>query len=128
MINKHTIVGNVGQAPKVNHINGVKIANISVATTDVSIDQQGNRIESTEWHNVTAFGKLADIVEKYVQKGSQLYIDGKVTTRSYEKDGTRHYRTSTTAATIKLLGHKPKDGIVQEPSAPNLPATGEPPY
>lgn len=93
-VNKATLLGNVGKDPEIRTFdNGNKVANFSLATSEKYTKKDGEKVENTEWHNVSVFGKLADIVETWVKKGQQLYIEGKIKTRSYEKDGEKRYVT-----------------------------------
>lgn len=103
-LNRVTLIGNVGKDPEIKTFaSGNKVASITLATTERYKDRDGNQKEETEWHSVQAFGKLADIVEKYVHKGSLLYLDGKIRTRSYEADGRTVYRTEILADHIQML-------------------------
>jgi len=84
---------------------GKKVANITIATNDYYINDKGDKVEQTEWHRVSAWGKVADIIEKYVTKGKEICIEGKLTHRSYDdKDGTKRYVTEVVANDILLLG------------------------
>jgi single-strand DNA-binding protein len=104
-VNRVTLLGNVGKDPEVRAApSGSTIANFSIATTDRYKDKAGEWKESTDWTNVASFGKLAEIVRDYVHKGSPLYVEGKLRTRSYEKDGQKQYRTEVIADNIVLLG------------------------
>lgn len=104
MINKATLLGNVGRDPEIRHMaNGDAVANVSLATTEKWKDKNGERQEKTEWHRLVFFGKLADIVDKYVHKGSLIYVEGKLTTRKWEKDGVERYTTEINCNEMKLL-------------------------
>lgn len=94
-VNKVILIGNVGQDPDVRRMpSGDAVANVSLATSETWKDKgTGERQERTEWHRVVFFGKLAEIVEQYVRKGSKLYVEGKLRTRKYDKDGQTHYST-----------------------------------
>ena len=111
-VNKAIILGNVGNDPEIKTFdNGNKVANFSIATSEKWTDKQGEKQEQTEWHNVAVFGKLADIVESYVKKGQQLYIEGKIKTRSWEDaDGQKKYMTEIALYgfddTLQMLGKK----------------------
>ena len=106
-VNKVTLVGNCGADPTIKTFaSGNKVASITLATSERFKDRDGNQKEETEWHSVQAFGKLADIVEKYVRKGSLLYVDGKIRTRSYEADGRTQYRTEIVANGIQMLDRR----------------------
>jgi single-strand DNA-binding protein len=94
-LNKVQLIGNVGQDPEIRHTSdGKPIANLSIATSDTWNDKQGQKQEKTEWHRVVIFGKLAEIAEKYVSKGSKLYLEGKLQTRKWtDKEGNDKYTT-----------------------------------
>jgi single-strand DNA-binding protein len=106
MKNKVQLLGNVGNEPEVKTFGeGKKVANITIATNDYYINDKGDKVEQTEWHRVTAWGKVADIIEKYVTKGKEICIEGKLTHRSYDdKDGNKRYITEVVANDILLLG------------------------
>ncbi|WNM19758.1 single-stranded DNA-binding protein [Flavobacterium capsici] len=106
MKNRVQLIGNVGNEPEVKTFDGgKKVANITVATNDYYINDKGDKVEQTEWHRVTAWGKTAEIIEKYVKKGKEIAIDGKLTHRSYDdKDGNKRYITEVVANDILLLG------------------------
>lgn len=104
MINKATLLGHVGRDPEIRHMaSGDAVANVSLATTERWKDKNGERQEKTEWHRLVFFGKLADIVDKYVHKGSLIYVEGKLTTRKWEKDGVERYTTEINCNEMKLL-------------------------
>lgn len=105
-INKVILVGNVGRDPEMRSLpSGTHIATFSLATTDKRYkDENGN--PRTEWHNIVAWGKLAEIVDRYVTKGKQLYIEGSIRTRTYEQDGQRKYFTEVHAQTMEMLGSR----------------------
>lgn len=106
-VNKVIIVGNLGRDPEMRYMpSGEAVANVSVATTDKWKDKQsGEQKEATEWHNISFFGKLAEIAGQYLKKGSQVYIEGKLQTRKYtDKDGVEKYATSIKAETMQMLG------------------------
>ena len=113
MINKVILIGNVGQDPEVRYTgdasNGAKVATIRLATTERYRDRNGNPQEHTEWHNVVVWRNQADIVEKYVKKGTQLYVEGRIRTRSWDdQSGNKRYTTDIVADTIQLLGRRPE--------------------
>ena len=114
-LNRVTLIGNVGKDPEIKTFaSGNKVASITLATTERYKDRNGEQKEDTEWHSVQAFGKLADVVERFVHKGSLLYLDGKIRTRSYEADGRTVYRTEILADHIQTLdlpqGNRPALG------------------
>lgn len=94
-VNKVILIGNMGNDPEVRHLpNGNPVANITLATTDSWKDKQtGQTQERTEWHRVVFFGRLAEVVGQYTRKGSKLYIEGRLQTREWEKDGIKRYTT-----------------------------------
>ena len=106
MKNKVQLIGHVGQEPEIKTFDGgKKVANITIATNDYYINDKGEKVEQTEWHRVTAWGKVADIIEKYVEKGKEVAIEGKLTHRSYDdKDGVKRYITEVVVNDILLLG------------------------
>jgi single-strand DNA-binding protein len=108
MLNKVQIIGRVGKDPEVRYsTNGDAMANFTVATSERYKDKQtGEAVEKTEWHNVSAFRRLGEIVGEYVKKGSLIYIEGKIQTRKYDKDGVTHYATGIVASEMKMLGGK----------------------
>ncbi len=107
--NRVSLIGRVGKDPEVRHLeSGTIVANLSLATSESYKDKQGQKVEKTEWHNIAIFGKAAEIAEKYVKKGDQLGIEGKLATRSWEKDGITKYTTEIVVDPFKgeiiLLG------------------------
>jgi len=108
MINKATLIGNVGIDPEVRTLeNGVKVATVSLATSERFTDRQGQRQERTTWHRIVLWRNLADLVEKYVHKGSQLYIEGRISNRQYkDKDGNDRFTTEIVANDMKFLGKR----------------------
>ena len=109
--NKAILVGNVGKDPEVRYLEkDVAVANFTIATTERAITlTNGTQVpERTEWHNIVAWRGLATLAEKYIRKGTQIYVEGKIQTRSYEKDGIKRYTTEIVAETIQLLGKKPE--------------------
>lgn len=109
-INKVILVGNVGRDPEMKSLpSGTNLATFSLATTDKrSKDENGN--PRTEWHNIVAWGKLAEIVDRYITKGKLLYVEGQIRTRTYEQDGQKKYFTEIHAQTIEMLGPRTPDG------------------
>jgi single-strand DNA-binding protein len=107
-LNKVMLIGNVGKDPEVRHLeSGAATASFTLATTERYKDRNGENKEQTEWHNIVCWRALADLVEKYVKKGTQLYIEGRIRTRSYnDKEGNVRYITEINADTIQLLGKK----------------------
>ena len=94
MINKAILVGNLGREPTIQYSkDGKAIANLAIATKESWTDKEGNKQERTEWHRVSVFGKLADICQRYLHKGSKVYLEGKIQTKKWEKEGITHYTT-----------------------------------
>ena len=104
------MVGNVGMDPEVRTLEtGVKVARVRLATTERIFNRQTNETtEHTEWHTVTLWRGLAEVVDKYVRKGSQLYVEGSLRSREWERDGVKHYATEVVADEMKLLGRRPE--------------------
>ncbi|AXF52853.1 MAG: single-stranded DNA-binding protein [Podoviridae sp. ctdb7] len=118
-INKVILVGTCGQDPEVRYLpNGNAVTNLSLATSEQWTDKQtGQKVERTEWHRVTLFGKVAEIAGEYLRKGSQVYIEGKLQTREWEKDGIKRYSTEVHVdmkGVMQLLGGKPQDNGQQQ--------------
>jgi single-strand DNA-binding protein len=107
-VNKVILIGNLGKDPEVRHLdNGRAVANFSLATSEVYNNKNGERVTNTEWHNIVMWTPLAELAEKYLKKGSQIYLEGKLQTRSYDdKDGNRKYITEVVAATMNFLGSR----------------------
>lgn len=107
-INKVILVGRLGKDPEVRHLeNGASVANFSMATSETYKDRQtGEKREQTEWHNIVLWRGLADIAEKYVKKGDMIYVEGKLRTRSWEKDGVTRYTTEVVGDSMQMLSSK----------------------
>lgn len=121
-VNKAILIGNVGGDPEVRHMpNGNAVANITLATSDSWKDKNtGQQQERTEWHRVVFFGRLAEVVGEYVRKGSKLYIEGRLQTREWEKDGVKRYTTEIVVdigGQMQMLDGK-QDGGQQRQNAP----------
>ena len=111
MINKVILIGNVGQDPEIRYTgdvnNGTKVATFRLATTERYRDRAGNLQEHTEWHSIVVWRNTADVVEKYVKKGTQVYIEGRLRSRSWDdQNGNKRYVTEIVADTLQLLGRK----------------------
>ncbi len=104
--NKVQLIGNVGNDPEIKSFDGgKKVANFTIATNESYKNEKGEKVEQTEWHKVSAWGKTAEIIEKFVTKGKEVAIEGKLTHRSYEdKNGEKRYITEVVANEILLLG------------------------
>ena len=120
MINKVILVGNVGADPEVKYISeGVQVARIRLATSEHYNNKQGERITNTEWHTLIVWRGLAKVVEEHVKKGMPLYIEGKITYRSYEQNGETKYFTEIVVSELKMLGKKPQQNETQtNPQSP----------
>lgn len=107
-VNKVILVGNVGKDPETRFSeSGTAIANLTIATTNRFKNKQGQTQEDTEWHRVVAYGKLAEIIDKYVQKGKPLYLEGRLQTRKWtDKQGVDRYTTEIVAEQMQMLGQK----------------------
>ena len=121
-VNKVILVGTCGQDPEVRYMpNGNAVTNLSLATSESWTDKQtGQKVEKTEWHRVSLFGKVAEIAGEYLRKGSQVYIEGKLQTREWEKDGIKRYTTEIVVdmqGTMQLLGGRPQNGGSQQGSS-----------
>lgn len=105
-VNKVILVGRLGKDPEVRHLeNGATVANFSMATSETYKDRQtGERREQTEWHNIVLWRGLAEVAEKYVKKGDMIYVEGKLRTRSWEKDGITRYTTEVVGDNMTMLG------------------------
>lgn len=129
MINKVILVGNVGLDPEVRTTeSGVKVARLRLATSERYTDKQsGERKELTEWHTITLWRGLADIVDRYVHKGSQLYIEGRLRTREWtDKDQVKRYTTEILADNMQLLGSKGDNQSAQPVASAAAPAYQQP--
>ena len=112
MKNKVQLIGNLGQAPAIKTTeSGKKLAQFSVATNESYQNALGEKVTETQWHQVVAWGKLADIVEKYLIKGKEVAIEGKLVNRNYtDKQGVKHYATEVVASDLLMLGtNKPAE-------------------
>ena len=130
MINKAILIGNVGQDPEIRYTgdvnNGTKVATFRLATTERYRDRNGNLQEHTEWHNVVVWRNTADVVEKYVKKGTQVYVEGRIRTRSWDDQaGNKRYTTEIVADNIRLLDRK---GTAPAQPSNDMPAASQPVY
>ncbi len=130
-VNKVILVGNVGRDPEIRHLDsGVSVANFSLATSESYTAKNGDRVTTTEWHNVVLWRGLADVAEKYVNKGMQLYIEGRIRTRSYDdKDGNKKYITEIYGDVMQMLGKRTdsSDGQNEYQSSSNATTTAKEP-
>lgn len=131
-LNKVMLIGNVGKDPEVRYLDGnnnpgsgsTKVATFTLATTERYRDRNGELRENTEWHNIVAWRNSADVAEKYIRKGTQLYIEGKLRTRSWtDQTGNKRYTTEVTVDNLQLLGRKSDnpgaaDGVLRQAQGP----------
>lgn len=125
-VNKVILVGNVGKDPEVHFIEAnVAVARFPFATSETYRSRDGEKVTTTEWHNIVLWRGLAEVADKYVKKGSQLYIEGKIRTRSYDdKEGNKRYITEIVADNMQMLGKK---GDTDNSETQNAQATGQAP-
>lgn len=118
-LNKVMLIGRLGQDPELRYTQqGASVCSFSLATDEGYKDQTGNMVEKTEWHRVVIWRKLAEIANQYLRKGSLVYIEGKLTTRMWEKDGHKNYTTEIIASDMTMLGGK-GDSVPVSQSADN---------
>jgi len=119
-VNKVILVGNLGRDPEVRYIkDGTAVANLRLATSETWNDQNGQKQERTEWHRVVAWGKLAEIAKEYMSKGRQIYVEGKLQTRSWDdRDGNKRYTTEVKADQIIMLGSRGDSAGSRDTAAP----------
>jgi len=116
-VNKAMVVGRLGADPEVKELGeGNYVANFSMATSEKYKDKQGEMQEKTEWHRIVAWGKLAELCGKYLKKGREAYVEGKLSTDSYEKDGVKMYSTKIIAKEVQFLGSAADAGAPQRPT------------
>jgi single-strand DNA-binding protein len=131
-VNKVILIGNLGKDPELRYTpGGQPVATFSLATTERRTDKNGQRKETTEWHNIVVFGKTAEIVNQYLKKGRSCYLEGKITTRSWDdRDGNKKYKTEIIANTVQFLGgggaHAAADGAAAADG--NAPTSSEPDF
>jgi single-strand DNA-binding protein len=122
-VNKVILIGNLGADPEVRYTaNGTAVARFRLATTESFVDRDGNRQERTEWHRVVAWRKLAEICGQYLSKGSQVYVEGKIRSSTWEQEGVKRYNYEIWADTMQMLG--PRRGQEREPEPPFAPPEG----
>lgn len=130
-INKVILVGHLGKDPEVSHLEGgIAVAKFTLATTEVYNDKNGERKEQTEWHNIVCWRKLAEVAEKYLKKGSAIYLEGKIKSNNYtDKDNIKRYRTEIVADTFNMLDRKPEgSGVTSEPEPETVGAADDLPF
>jgi single-strand DNA-binding protein len=115
-VNKVILIGNLGKEPEIRRLDtGRAVANFSLATSETYKNKNGEKVTSTEWHNIVLWTPLAEIAEKYLHKGNQVYIEGKITTRSYDdKDGNKKYITEIVGREMTLLTNRGADAPMEE--------------
>ena len=123
-INKVIVIGNLGANPEVRALpSGQNVANFSIATTERFTDRNGTKQERTDWHRIVAFGRLADTCERFLSKGRQVYVEGRLTTRQYEaKDGSgKRYRTEIVARQLRMLGNRTSGDAPKAQASEDIP-------
>lgn len=127
MLNKVTLIGRLGDQPELSTTQaGLTLTKLSLATSESFKDKQtGQKCEETEWHRIVMFGRLAEIANQYLQKGSMIYLEGKIKTRMWEKDGVKRYSTEIIASEMKMLDAKGQQQG-QQRAASNSPAQHRP--
>ena len=110
-LNKVMLIGRLGQDPEIRYTqSGSAVANVTIATNDYWTDKQGGKQERTEWHSLVLWGKLADLAQSYLKKGSQVYVEGRLQTRDWEdQQGQKHYKTEVVVTTMQFLDSKMAD-------------------
>ncbi|WP_372775114.1 single-stranded DNA-binding protein [Mangrovibacterium sp.] len=132
-VNKVILIGNVGQDPEVRHLDkDVTVANFPLATSESYTSKSGEKVTTTEWHNLVVWRGLAKVVEQYVKKGDKLYIEGRIRTRSWDdKDGNKRYTTEIYVDNLEMLTPKGQSSGGQAASAPKnqpAPSVSEPDF
>ncbi len=137
-VNKVIILGRLGQDPELKYTpSGAGVCNFSVATSENWTDKSGQKQEKTEWHRVVVWGKLAELCNQYLTKGRQVFLEGKLQTRSWDdKDGNKRYTTEINATTIQFIGGQAQAGAnnynqnssIESSSASHMAPAGEPTY
>ncbi len=129
MVNKVILIGNVGADPEVRYLEGgTAVANLRLATTERYKNKNGENVDQTEWHNIVLWRRLAEVVEKYVRKGSRLYIEGRIRTRSWDdQNGNKRYTTEIWADNMQMLSSRQEgDNAGSAPRSFNAPAAPAP--
>jgi len=123
-VNKVIVIGNLGANPVVRALpSGRNVANFSLATTERFTDRKGDKQARTEWHRIVAFGPLADTCGRFLSKGRQVYVEGRLTTRQYEaKDGSgKRYRTEIVVRQLRLLGNRANGNAPKAEASADIP-------
>ena len=109
-VNKVILIEHLGADPEIKHLEDTRVANISLATTESYKDRQGNKVEQTEWHSLEIWGKLAEIAEQYLKKGSKIYVEGKIKSDTWEdQDGNKRKKTKIRVSSFVMLGGKQEE-------------------
>ena len=119
MLNKVQLIGNLGKDPEIKKLeSGDSVANFSMATSETYKNKAGEKVTDTEWHNIVLWRKSAEIAEKWLKKGSKIYLEGKITTRKWkDKDGNDRYSTEIVGHTFKMLDSKPTSNSATQPES-----------
>lgn len=127
-VNKVILIGNLGADPELRYTaTGTAVANFNLATKDTWTSKEGNKEEKTEWHRIVAWARLAEICGEYLAKGKQVYIEGKMRTRSWEdRDGNKRYTTEVLAQTMQMLGSPGDRGVSEKEFGGGEPQGGGP--
>lgn len=122
-MNRALLIGRLGKDPELEYTpSGRAVANLNIATDDSYKDKDGKKVEQTDWHRITAWGKLAEICGQYLKKGSLVFIEGKIKTRSYDdKTGAKKYITEILADKMEMLGGKSETSVTPDESKSELP-------
>ena len=111
MLNKVQLIGRLGKDPEIRYTQGSEaVANVSLATSESWKDKNGEKQEKTEWHNLVFYRRLAEVVGEHLKKGALIYVEGKITTEKYQKDGEDRYVTKIVVSEMKMLGGNKTDG------------------
>ncbi len=113
--NKVHLIGNLGKDPEIKDLdNGRKLARFSLATTEYYKNEKGERIDETTWHNLVLWNGLAGVAEKYLSKGKQIAVEGRLVNREYEKDGEKKWITEIIVSQMRMLGKKQEEGVFDD--------------
>jgi single-strand DNA-binding protein len=136
-VNKVILIGRLGKDPEMRAFDGnVRKASFPLATSEIRKDKEGNKIETTEWHNIVCWRNLAETAEQFLSKGKLIYLEGKIRTRSWEDNGVKKYITEIEAWTFTMLGSKDEhkstetqvQNLPQPPIVEKVPETAEPDF
>lgn len=129
-VNKVILIGNLGKDPEMRTLeSGQAVTSFSIATSETYNDRKTDeKVTATEWHNIVMWGKLAEIADKYLKKGSKIYCEGKLKSRSYEKDGVTKYATDVVVNQMQMLDGKQPDNSTQSNPTPQPEGDGGLPY